>query len=326
MNINEIAKLAGVSRATVSRYLNQGYVSKEKKERIRKVIEETGYKPSSQAQTLRTRRTGLVGVILPKINSDAIGRMMAGISDVLTQYEYKIILSNTNNDVQEEYKYLSLFQSNQVDGVIFLATELTPKHKELLKEMRIPVVILGQQIEDYSCVFQDDYNAAREITELLLRKGKNIAYIGVTEKDRAAGWSRCQGFEAALKKQKKECPQEYRILTDFRMESGCKAAERLMREHPEIDSIFCATDSLAVGAMIYLKKNGIKIPGQVQVVGMGDTLMGKIIEPGLTSVHFYYKTSGQQAGQMLIELMEEKDTVRKEIKMGYRMVVLDSVR
>lgn len=81
MNINDIAKLSGVSRATVSRYLNDGYVSEEKKEKIRKVIEETGYQPSSQAQMLRTKKTRLVGVILPKINSDTVSRMVAGISD-----------------------------------------------------------------------------------------------------------------------------------------------------------------------------------------------------------------------------------------------------
>ena len=85
MNINEIAKLAGVSRATVSRYLNNGYVSDEKKERIQEVIDRTGYKPSTQAQTLRTKKTRLIGVILPKINSDSISRMVAGISVVLKE-------------------------------------------------------------------------------------------------------------------------------------------------------------------------------------------------------------------------------------------------
>ena len=85
MNINEIAKLAGVSRATVSRYLNDGYVSAEKRQIIRRVIEETGYQPSSQAQMLRTKKTKLVGVILPKINSNTISREVAGISDILTQ-------------------------------------------------------------------------------------------------------------------------------------------------------------------------------------------------------------------------------------------------
>ena len=92
MNINEIARLAGVSRATVSRYLNNGYVSSEKKEVIRKVIQETGYQPSSQAQTLRTKKTSLIGVILPKINSDTISREVAGISDILTRRGYQLII------------------------------------------------------------------------------------------------------------------------------------------------------------------------------------------------------------------------------------------
>ena len=85
MNINEIAQLAGVSRATVSRYLNEGYVSAEKRERIRKVIRETGYHPSNSAQTLRSRKTNFIGVIIPKINSDSIGKMVAGITRCIGQ-------------------------------------------------------------------------------------------------------------------------------------------------------------------------------------------------------------------------------------------------
>ena len=130
MNINEIAKLAGVSRATVSRYLNNGYVSEEKKKNISRVIEETGYQPSSQAQRLRTKKTKLVGVILPKIDSNTISREVAGISDILTKKGYQLILANTNNSVEEELKYLSLFRDNQVDGVIFIATILTKQHRQ----------------------------------------------------------------------------------------------------------------------------------------------------------------------------------------------------
>ena len=133
MNINEIARLAGVSRATVSRYLNNGYVSSEKKEVIRRVIQETGYQPSSQAQTLRTKKTSLIGVILPKINSDTISREVTGISDILTRRGYQLILANTNNDLEEELKYLSLFKERQVDGVVFIATMFTRKHKQMLK-------------------------------------------------------------------------------------------------------------------------------------------------------------------------------------------------
>lgn len=147
MNINEIARLAGVSRATVSRYLNNGYVSSEKKAVIRRVIEETGYQPSSQAQTLRTKKTSLIGVILPKINSDTISREVEGISDILTRRGYQLILANTNNDVEEELKYLSLFKERQVDGVVFIATMFTRKHKQMLKDYKVPIVLLGQHLD-----------------------------------------------------------------------------------------------------------------------------------------------------------------------------------
>lgn len=128
MNINEIAKLAGVSRATVSRYLNNGYVSDEKKERIQEVIDRTGYKPSTQAQTLRTKKTRLIGVILPKINSDSISRMVAGISVVLKEAGYQLLLANTENREKEELEYLRLFSENHVDGIILIATIITREH------------------------------------------------------------------------------------------------------------------------------------------------------------------------------------------------------
>ena len=183
MNINEIARLAGVSRATVSRYLNNGYVSEEKKKVIRQVIEETGYQPSSQAQMLRTKKTKLVGVILPKINSNTISREVAGISDILTKKGYQIILANTNNDIEEELKYLSLFKDNQVDGVIFIATILTQKHKKMLKEYKVPIVLLGQLLEGYPCIYQDDYKAAAKLTEQMAESGKHFGYMKQSDRE-----------------------------------------------------------------------------------------------------------------------------------------------
>ena len=106
MTIAEIARRAGVSKACVSRYLNHGYVSEEKKARIREVIEETGYTPSRNAQVLRTGKNGVVGVILPKINSESIGRIAAGVSEVLEKHGYRMLLANTENNVEQELAYL----------------------------------------------------------------------------------------------------------------------------------------------------------------------------------------------------------------------------
>lgn len=129
MNINEIAELAGVSRATVSRYFNDGYVSAQKREMIQRVIEETGYKPSAQAQMLRTKKTRQVGVIIPKINSESISRMVAGISMELKAAGFWLLLADTENEEREEVEYLKLFSQNQVDGIILVGTIVTPAHK-----------------------------------------------------------------------------------------------------------------------------------------------------------------------------------------------------
>lgn len=326
MNINEIAKLAGVSRATVSRYLNDGYVSEEKREKIKKVIEETGYQPSVQAQTLRTKKTSLVGVVLPKINSDTISREVAGISDVLTARGYQMILANTNNNLEEELKYLSLFKERQVDGVIFIATMFTKKHKQMLKDYKVPIVILGQHLEGYPCVYQDDYRAAELVTEKLMKKGTKFAYIGVTERDAAVGQRRRKGFEAALSKKKIEVPKERFKEGSFTMASGYEKACELFEKDPTIDSLVCATDTMAIGAMMYLKELGLRIPEDVQVAGVGDGASGKIVEPKLTTVHFYYKTSGREAASMLVDLLEQDKRVCKEIKMSCELVERESNR
>lgn len=326
MNINEIAGLAGVSRATVSRYLNDGYVSEEKKEKIKKVIDETGYQPSSSAQMLRTKKTRLIGVILPKINSDTVSRMAAGISDVLSEKGYQLLLANTNNNVEEELKYLNLFKDNQVDGIIFIATIFTARHKRLLKECKVPVVILGQKLEGYSCVYQDDYRAAEQMTEMLLENSKIPGFIGVTEKDVAAGLNRRKGFETALKKAHLPCEKEQIQEAEFSVEAGYESMKSLLKAVPEIDTVFCATDNIAIGAMSYLKDIGKALPQEIQIAGIGDTPLASLVTPTLTTVHFYYKTSGMEAASMLLELLDKRSEVCKELKMGYRIIKKKSTR
>ena len=113
----------------------------------------------------------------------------------------------------------------------------------------------------------------------------------------------------------------------FTLEAGYKKAEELFRENPDIDTLICATDTMAVGAVNWLKEKGYKIPEQVQVAGMGDSFLGKIIEPKLTTVHFYYKTSGMEAAKMLVDLMESENlSVQKEIKMSCKVILRESHR
>ena len=171
MTITEIAKMAGVSVSAVSRYLNRGYVSEEKQEKIKEAIDKTGYKPSKQAQILRTKKSKVIGVILPKISSEAIGRVADGISSVLSKHGYQMLLACTENNPKKEIEYLQLLSKNPVDGILFSASVYDKAHQDALKKLNIPIVIIGQKFDGYACVYHDDYGAAKKMTERLIRSG-----------------------------------------------------------------------------------------------------------------------------------------------------------
>lgn len=325
ININEIAKLAGVSRATVSRYLNEGYVSEEKRQIIAKVIAETGYTPSAQARILRTKKTKLIGVIIPKIDSQAVSRAVLGINETLSKVGYQIILADTFNDEHKELEYLKIFQNNQVDGIILIATVFTNEHKKLLKKLNIPVVIVGQYLKGYSCIYHDDYNAAKDIIKILIGKGrKKIGYIGVNPNDESAGKARYQGYIEALKENAIEADHELMKIAKFSLDDGYSKAKDLIDNNPDIDSLFCATDNIAIGAMQYLKECGKKIPEDISIVGFGHTDVSKIVDPKLTTVHFHYKTSGIEAANIVINMIENQDEIIRDVKMGYEIIVQES--
>lgn len=327
MDINKIAQMAGVSRATVSRYLNDGYVSQEKRAAIKRVIDQTGYVPSRQAKTLRTGKTDVVGVIIPKINSASISRMVAGITRVLNDAGYQILLANTDNDASREIGFLRLFtERRQVDGIILMGTVFTPEHQTALKECRVPVVILDQLLAGWPCVHQDDYAATCEIADLVLETSKAPGYIGVLEEDVSAGELRHRGFLDSCAARGVDVAEDAQAVAEFTVDSGYSCAEAIMGARPETDALVCATDSIAYGALTYLREHGIRVPEDVQVTGVGDGELSQIVTPRLTTVHHHYKTSGSEAAKMLLGLMTGTDTVPREIKMGYEIVKRASTR
>ncbi len=327
MNIAEIAKLAGVSSAAVSRYFNNGYISEEKKQAIRKVVEETGYRPSLQAQTLRTKKTKMIGVILPKINSTAIGGVVEGILSALNANGYQLLLADTQNDPRKELEYLSLFNDKQVDGVILIATVFTVAHKKALKAMALPLVIIGQKLSGYNCIYHDDYHAFYDMTKLLLEKGRTrLGYISVFHQDKAAGLERYRGYRDAVRDKGLNGLEENFVISDFSMESGYKKTKELLTRCGMLDGILCATDSIAIGAMQYLKEQKIEIPRQILIAGHGDSSMSKVTTPTLTTIHYSYEESGQLGARILLELLDKGEAPVKEIKMGYSIVENQSTK
>ena len=327
MTVTEIAKRAGVSKACVSRYFNHGYVSEEKKEKIRKVVAETGYVPNRSSQAIVQARKKTIGVILPKINSESISRIVEGISQELNREGYRMLLANTQNSVEKEILYLRSFLQDNLEGIIFIATILTKAQFELMTQLDIPIVILGQWVEGYSCVFHDDYGAAQAMTDCMLDGGcRRIGSILVTQEDKAAGEERRRGYADALRARGLEPEENRMVLSDFTLESGYDAAQKLMEQAPDTDGIFCATDTIAIGAMQYLKGIGKRIPEDVAITGIGHSRMTEIIEPHLTTAHLFYKSTGIEGADMLIKMIQTGIDMKKKLKMGFDAVAQETVR
>ena len=275
MNITEFAAYAGVSKAAVSRFFNGGYLSAEKKAAIAKAVEETGYRPSMQAQMMRTRRTKQIGVILPKLSSESCARMVEGISRVLDEQGYQLLLVNTANDNTREVRAMDMLRHDAVDGIILIASIFTPEHEAVLESLKIPVVILGQQHPGYSCVYHDDFGAARAATARMLEKGRRLpGFLGATMLDKAVGQARRAGYEAALR-DAGLMPRAQRIsVAKFNMESGYEQARQLFERAGEINALFCATDTIAIGAIQYCRSQGLRVPEDVMVASVGDSRAG----------------------------------------------------
>lgn len=223
--------------------------------------------------------------------------MVEGITSIMTQSSYQILLANTGNQVRKRnWQFLKIFRSNNVDGVIFMGTLMSKRHLTLMRSYQKPIVLLAQQEEIVPSVYFDDYQAAYLATEILLKRNcQKIAYIGVTLKDRAVGRNRRIGFTDAMKQY--HCiPDEARMVeTQFDMEDGYEAARILLKRGGSFDGIFCATAEIAFGVMSFLRQNHIIVPDQVKISAVGNNSLAKLYDPPLTTVSLSHRTGGSEA-------------------------------
>ncbi|WP_338448331.1 LacI family DNA-binding transcriptional regulator [Niallia oryzisoli] len=304
ITIKEIAERANVSRTTVSRVLNSsGYVSEEAKKRVLKVIEETGYIPSENAKALRTKKTKVIGVILPKISTETSSRLVKGLDEIFAMEGYQILLTNTNLEPEKEIEYLKLLKSRHVDGIILSATNINRTLVEEIFKLKIPFVTVGQYISGLANVLFDDYQASKEMVHYLIKKGnKNIAFIGVDEKDRSVGYCRKSGYLDAMKENHLPVEESWIQKGKFDVVSGyqsMKAIMALSKQKP--DAVLAVTDRLAIGAIQYIKEICLSIPDDIAVAGMGASELSKFITPALTTIDFSIEDAGREAANLLLE-------------------------
>ncbi|CAM3924400.1 LacI family DNA-binding transcriptional regulator [Alkalicoccus chagannorensis] len=327
VTINDIAARAGVSRTTVSRYLNQsGYVSSEAAAAIQEAVSSTGYRPSEQAKALRLQRTNVIGVVLPRINTETTSRIIDGLHHVLEEEGYQMLLTSSNLDMEKEIRQLELLESRRVDGIILSATNRSEKLQETIERLRVPVVAVGQDIHGVSSVFYDDYGAASALMDCFMRAGyRKIGFIGVPESDYSVGVMRKQAYLDKMEAAGQIIAPTWMQTADFDSQSGEKAAEAMLEGDDIPTGILAVTDRLAAGAVNIFRRR-YQIPDDVAAAGMGATEMSAYMTPALTTVDYQYETAGENAANILLREIWSGHRKIEKSQMTYRLISRDSLR
>ena len=252
-----------------------------------------------------------------------MSRITAGIGQVLGRRGYQMLLANTDNAADRELEYLDLFQNHPVDGIVLVATMITDEHRRAIDSCRVPIVLIGQHVEGAACVYHDDYEAAFELGRALAgRVDGKIAYIGVTEEDRAAGYDRRRGFEAGLHAAGNPLDAALIRLGSFTLDSGYRAARELLADAPDVSFIACATDTMAAGALRAFDEVRGMGEGVRRVSGFGDNAFLRALTGGIPTVHYGYLTSGVEATNMLLNTLDgvEGESGLKTLKLGHQLM------
>ena len=320
MTIKEVADLAGVSPAAVSRYLNGGPLSEEKRKIIARTIKKTGYQPNIAAQVMRTGRVNQVGVLVPKVDSEAVSKVLSGITNELQQKGYLPVLGCYNGQDEKEIEFLHAMEKNQVAGVVVMAMDMSKEKKEIYQSLSFPVVFTGQSFKGFSCVYHDDYHVMNDLMKRMIKRGrKHIAYIGAFEKDLQAGEARRRGAEMAYMKAGYSKESLIRETVDFFVEDGYNAAKKILGEHPEVDGILCASDIMAIGAIEAIREAGKRVGDDIGIAGVDDFWMDRYVEIPLTSAHLYFQECGLRAAELLLEQMNGK-AATQQICLDYSII------
>lgn len=330
--ISDIARLANVSKATVSRVINNKSegVGEETKQKILKIIKELNYQPSLIARGLVTKRINSIGLIIPDIANPFFPQLARGAEDAALKNGYNLFLCNSDNNLEKEKLYIDAFIKKSVDGVILTSSLSKSRFQcRLLKDRNIPFILLDRYIEGMeqeSGVFLDNEAGAYQATSYLLKNGhERIAFISGPFSVTTAR-QRFQGFQKAH--YDRGVPIDFQLIREggYHLENGVKFVEELLAKKINFTAIFAGNDMIAVGALKTLKKQGIKVPDCLEVIGFDNIDLSSLIEPSLSTVAQPTYEMGFLGAEMLIDLIEGKKVKNNRILLKPELILRETTR
>lgn len=306
LTLEDIGKLAGVSRATVSRVINNyPHITAEVRERVMTVIRETGYRPNRIAQSLASNRTGMIGLVIPHetnaiMTNPYFLHLINSITSATNQNDLTLALFLFHSMDEEDRIAQSIFSTNLVDGVIITADRREDSFVQQLVRHNVPVMFIGKPEPgiDVPYVNVDNVRGGYMATEYLIHQGRRRVGAIIVQHN-TAGEDRHIGYQQALQTHK--LPYDARLIAegDFSQESGYTAMQKLLNASP--DAVFVASDEMALAAMRAIREAGLRIPEDIALVGFDDLPLAARAEPPLTTI----RQPIDQLGPVAVELLQQ---------------------
>jgi LacI family transcriptional regulator len=326
VTVHEVAREAGVSAATVSRFLNgTAKVSSDKRDAIESVIERLNYKPNVLAQNLKTGSSRTIGILTQSLVSGYFSEAMAGVDDVLAGTGYAPLIVSGHWHADEEAARIELLIARRVDGIVILSGKLQDA-QILALAARLPIVAFGRTLSsaDAYGFCLDNYRAACEAVEYLIVQGhRHIAFIAGPS-DHADAQARLAGYRDTLARHKID--DDARLITegDFLESGGLLAVDRLLESGARFSAIFAGNDLTAYGARLALYRRGIRVPDDISIVGFDDLHSSMCTTPPLTTVRQPLFDVGRCLGQAILSMINRQPIAIDVPKLS--LVVRESVR
>jgi DNA-binding LacI/PurR family transcriptional regulator len=329
--LEQVARLAGVSRATVSRVVNDSpRVSSDVRRSVETAIDHLGYIPNRAARSLVTRRSDSIAVVITEpagrlFTDPFFPRLIRGVSAALTARDLQLVLLMPDSAADESRtaRYLT---AGHVDGVLLGSLHGEDPLPGQLAASGIPVVLVGRPPRDADVTYVDVDNeeGARRATGHLISQGRRRVATIAGPADMAAGNDRLAGYRDALADAAIPVDKALLATADFTYEGGVAAMERLLAARPNLDAVFCASDLMAAGALAVLISAGRRVPEDVAVVGFDDSPIAATSRPPLTSVRQPIEEMGREMVNLLLDLIAHNDRVARRVVLATELILRES--
>ena len=320
--IKNVAEMAGVAKSTVSRYLNGKPVQEESSRRIREAIEHYHYEANVFAR-LSAKQSNIIGIILPGFDSTVTPRVMTAMDKYLRTKDYTPLIINTEGDLNFEVRSIDNLARMHVDGIILVATYITPAHRKAVESIQTPVVFMGQEFSTGISVLDDNLAAGEELGRYVAGRGlRSAGLLWVTEDDIAVGLRRKEGILRGFAAGGITDVRNY--LADFTYHTSYTVARRVLQQPDRPQILLCATDRIAYGVYKAARELGLRIPEDISVTGFGGYDTSEVLTPPLTSIRFDFETKACVCADTVLKMFRGEPVSKTQL-IGYHFVEGGSV-